>query len=139
MLSTVLLAVLLTPNPARAAAEDQPAFTLFPYQKQGRFVTAPAQFLATPVYQLGFMTGALLCLPASLLQDPHGTGEAGHDKEASIVCGRGLGTALGWPVYATLGLPLFIGKSLFYDAPRAVGRALRPAEKPAGAAPAAGG
>src|SRR6185369_11222157 len=47
------LALLL---PALAlAAEDQPVFPLFPYQKQGRFVTAPAQFLATPVYQVGFM------------------------------------------------------------------------------------
>lgn len=132
-LAAAALLALTLGLPARAE-EGQPVFTAFPYEKQGPFVTAPARFLATPIYQLGFMTGALVCLPVSLIQDPYAIGNVPHDKEASLVCGRGLGTALGWPVYAAIGLPLFTLKQLFWDGPRAIAGLGR--SKP-GAAPAA--
>ena len=96
----------------------------FPYSGQGPFVIGPARFLSSPVFGVGFMAGALVCAPISLAQDPRMEGNVPRDKQASIVCGRGLGTALGWPVYAAVGLPFFILKGLFWDAPRAVAAAV---------------
>ena len=98
----------------------------FPYEGQGPFVIFPARFLSTPVAGLGFMAGALVCAPISLIQDPRMEGKVPRDQQASIVCGRSLSLALGWPVYAAVGLPFFILKGLFWDAPRAVARAVSP-------------
>ena len=96
----------------------------FPYTGQGPFVIGPARFLSSPVFGVGFMAGALVCAPISLVQDPRMEGNVPREKQASIVCGRGLGTALGWPVYAAVGLPFFILKGLFWDAPRALAGAV---------------
>jgi len=82
----------------------------FPYDKQGPFVMIPARIASMPVAQVGFMAGALVCLPASLIQDQRAHGQVAHDREASIVCGKDLGLVLGWPVYAAVGLPFFILK-----------------------------
>jgi hypothetical protein len=102
------------------AREGDANLPLFPYAKQSKFVTEPARFLSAPFYEIGFMTGAIICLPVSIAQDPHQDGSVPHDKEASIVCGKGLGTGIGWPVYAAIGLPLLIGQELFWTGPRAI-------------------
>jgi hypothetical protein len=93
---------------------------LFPYEGQGGFVMVPARVVSEPVYQVGFMAGALLCLPVSLAQDMRRANDASGPakQEASIVCGRSLGRGLGWPVYAAAGLPFFILKQVFWDGPR---------------------
>ena len=47
-------------------------------------------------------------------------GDVPRDKHASVICGKGLAHALGWPVYAATGLPFFLIKGLFWDGPRAM-------------------
>jgi len=117
-------------HPARAADPEPVAeMAPFPYSGQGPFVTGPARVISSPVFGLGFAAGALLCAPVSIAQDPRMEGRVPREKHASLVCGRYLGTAVGWPVYAAVGLPFFIVKGLFWDAPRALfgrGRAAVP-------------
>jgi hypothetical protein len=93
----------------------------FPYAGQGPFVVAPAKFVSSIPAQAGFLAGELVCLPVSIAQGD----EVAPDKQASLVCGRGLGVALGWPVYAAVGLPFFVLKETFWDFPRAVGSLFR--------------
>lgn len=128
LLAGLVLAPLWLGRPAQAR-EGDPNLPLFPYAKQSKFVTEPARFLSAPVYKIAFMAGVIVCLPVSIAQDPHQDGSVPHDKEASIVCGKGLGTALGWPVYAAIGLPLFIGQELFWTGPRAIASLFHPSVK----------
>lgn len=118
---TAPLAALLA-WPAGAARAEEPGAPAgaFPYSGAGPFVIIPGRFFSAPVYGAGFAAGALLCAPISLIQDPRMEGKVKHEKQASLVCGGYLGTAVGWPVYAATGLPFFLLKLLFWDAPRAV-------------------
>jgi|GEM_PF-4464122 len=132
----LLLAGLLGVAPAARGEAWPPEMPEQPYQGQGPFVVGPARAISTPVYQIGFMTGALLCLPASLVQDARRKGEITREREASVVCGKDLGLVLGWPVYAAVGLPFFLLKQAFWDGPRKAVAALSggkkaPAEPPA--------
>ena len=88
---------------------------MFPYTGQGPFVIIPANIGFSIPYQLGYMTGALLCLPISIARDARNEGDIPHDQQASLRCGRNLGLALGWPVYAAAGLPFFILKKAFWE------------------------
>ncbi len=114
----LLLAGLLNIAPAARGESWQPEMPSQPYEGQGPFVTLPARIFSAPVYQTGFLAGALLCLPASLVQDARRKGEIAREQEASVVCGKDLGLVLGWPVYAAVGLPFFLIKQAFWDGPR---------------------
>lgn len=116
----LIFLILLTPCFSFSAEEVRPPAGEFPYAGQGPFVVGPARTLAAPAFSAGFMAGALLCLPISLIQNPKAGTQGPNGKEASIVCGKGLGTLVGWPVYTAGGFPFFLIKKLFWDAPRAV-------------------
>ena len=118
--SRVLAALLLCAASAAWAQEMEPDSMLFPYAKQGPFVIMPARIVSSPVYQVGYLAGIFACLPASLIQDARSGGDVPRDKEASVVCGRGLGLLIGWPVYAASGLPFYLLKQIFWDGPRAL-------------------
>lgn len=105
---------LLACVPPVSADRNGPDTPDFPYQNQGPFVVAPAKFVSAPFSQIGYMVGEVVCLPVSIAQGPRA-----HDQEASPVCGKTLGTGVGWPIYAVIGLPFFILKAAFWDAPRA--------------------
>jgi len=66
------------------------------------------------------MIGVLACAPVSLLQDPHFEGKVPEEKQAHLRCGRAVGSALRWPVFAAVGLPFYLAKFLFWDAPRKI-------------------
>jgi hypothetical protein len=117
--AAVALALLIAAGPACAQALLGEVPTA-PYQSSGNFVILPAKVISGPVYQIGFIAGAAVCLPASLIQNASTKEDVPHDKEASIICGRALGKGLGWPVYAAAGLPFFLIKGLFWDGPRAL-------------------
>lgn len=114
--STLLLAPVA--GSAQERLEERPA--PFPWGDQTKFVTVPARALSSPVAQAGFMAGALACLPGTLYQEARRHGEVPFDQQPSIVCGRALSTALGWPVYTAIGLPFYVLQTLFWTAPRAV-------------------
>ena len=116
----LLLTALILNGPSAQAASLLGDLPLFPYEKQGGFVIGPARLIASPVYQIGFLSAGLVCLPVSIAQGSLEEGKVDREKEASVVCGKTFGTILGWPVYAAAGLPFFILKGLFWDAPRAV-------------------
>ncbi|MBI4425151.1 MAG: hypothetical protein HY554_15580 [Elusimicrobia bacterium] len=113
-----IAALALIAAPVRAQ-EPRPAAP-FPYTNAGPFVTVPASIVSSPAYQAGYIVGAIACLPVSIAKDARNEGKVPHDRQASLVCGRTLGAILGWPVYAAAGLPFFILKGLFWDAPRAL-------------------
>ena len=116
--SGALAALLLC---AAAGAQDvESDAALFPYARQGPFVIMPARIVSSPAYQAGYLAGIFLCLPASLVQDARSGGDVPRDREASVVCGRNSGRVVGWPVYAATGLPFYLLKKIFWDAPRAV-------------------
>ena len=123
---------------APAYADTTPELPLWPYENQGGFVQAPAKLVASPVYGVGFLAGAFVCLPATLVQQGDKNDQP-RDKEFSLICGKYAGAALGWPVYAAVGLPLFIVKQTFWEFPKAVGRWISPPPPapPAEPAPAA--
>ncbi|MBI5203112.1 MAG: hypothetical protein HY925_16095 [Elusimicrobia bacterium] len=126
MLLRLALAASLLLAPARAFAEDsEPAPAAFPYEGQSKFVTIPAQAFSQPAVQAGFMVGAIVCLPGSLYKEAKKADEIPMDQQPSIKCGRALGTALGWPVYAAVGLPFLILEGIFWKAPRAIVHAVR--------------
>jgi hypothetical protein len=121
----VLLVVLALPLPARAAdavARESPpsAQSDSPYTGQGPFVNYPARFVSTPIFGMGYMVGVLVCAPISLMQDPHLEGKVPEEKQAHLRCGRAVGTAIRWPVYAVVGLPFYLAKKLFWDIPRKI-------------------
>ncbi|MBI4345958.1 MAG: hypothetical protein HY553_03830 [Elusimicrobia bacterium] len=122
MLLRCLVAASLLLAPCRAAAEEgeKPADAPFPYAGQSKFVTVPARAFSSPAVQAGFMAGALLCLPGTLYQEARKTEEIPMDRQPSIRCGRALGNALGWPVYAAVGVPFWLLEGLFWRAPRAI-------------------
>jgi hypothetical protein len=51
------------------------------------------------------------------------------EKEYSLICGKYTGSAIGWPVYAAVGLPLYILKETFWEFPKAVGHWISPPAK----------
>ena len=116
---------------AQAACAEgwQPEMPTQPYEDQGPFVIVPASVVSAPLYQVGFLAGAFLCLPASLIQDARRKEEISRDQEASMVCGKDLGLVLGWPVYAAVGLPFFLLKQAFWDGPRKAVAALSGTKK----------
>ena len=105
-------------EPIQEGGADAPPSD-FPYTGQGPFVIGPARFISAPISGMGFMLGAIVCAPVSLAQDPHLKGGVPEEKQAHLVCGRAVAKALRWPVYAAVGLPFYLGKLLFWDAPRA--------------------
>ena len=122
----LLLAASLLLAPARAFAESgEPVLAAFPYSGQSKFVTIPAVAFSQPAVQAGFMVGAIVCLPGSLYKEAKKTDEIPMDQQPSIRCGRALGTALGWPVYAAVGLPFLLLEGVFWKGPRAIVRAFR--------------
>lgn len=112
-----VLFLLVQPCRARDLSMHVPDF---PYAGQGPFVLFPAKFLSSPVTQVGYMAGELVCLPVSLAQGPEE-----HDHDASLVCGKALGIGLGWPVYAAVGLPFYVLKQAFWDLPATAVAVLR--------------
>ncbi|MBI3551375.1 MAG: hypothetical protein HY077_02550 [Elusimicrobia bacterium] len=124
-----MIAALLLGGSSPALADTAPNLPLVPYENQGSFVVEPAKFIASPVYGAGFLVGAFACLPISLVQVGSSEGKTPHEKEASLVCGKYVGTAVGWPVYLVAGLPFYVLKETFWEAPKAVARLLRHAPK----------
>lgn len=120
MIRALALSLLLLCAPAAHAVSLLGEMPLFPYEKQGGFVIGPARLFSAPVYQVGFLAAGLVCLPVSIAQGSLEDGKVDREKEASFVCGKAFGTAIGWPVYAAVGLPFFILKGAFWDAPRAL-------------------
>ncbi len=118
------LAIVLAAPPC--FADEAPLLPLVPYEDQGNFVIQPAKFVAAPVYGVGFMLGAFVCLPISLVQQGSKEEPVPHDREASLICGKFTGVAIGWPVYAAVGLPLFILKKTFWDFPKAIKNKISP-------------
>lgn len=102
-----------------------PEFPLYPYAEQGGFVTGPARTIASLPYQVGFLAGAAICLPLSLIEDARSHGQMTDAQAPSLICGKWLGLGIGWPVYIASGLPFLILKGAFWTGPKAVANHFR--------------
>src|SRR5581483_241596 len=120
------LTLALLALPSLVLADTAPLLPLAPYEDQGGFVVGPAKLVASPVYGVGFLAGAMVCLPVSLVQQGSAQEPVPHEKEASLICGKYAGIGIGWPVYAAVGLPLFILKKTFWDFPKFVAHKISP-------------
>lgn len=126
LVAVLPLSALAAQAPHAAGRQPAPAQSESPYTGEGPFVIVPARVVSTPVFGMGFMVGLLACAPVALAQDPHWEGKIPEEKRAHLVCGRAVGSAVRWPVYTAVGLPFFIVKKLFWDAPRKINQVAGP-------------